>query len=85
MTAQETGQRLRECRTRHHRITSGFLGLELEIALNVGNESHDRGALLEELGQQQPPVRAAGCRGWRSRAGGRRDAHQVARVGAGRV
>ena len=47
MTAQETGQRLRKCRTRHHRITSGFLGLELEIALNVGNESHDRGALLE--------------------------------------
>src|SRR5438552_5715857 len=47
VAAKEAGQRLGEGGTRHDCVASGFLGLELEIALHVRDKPHNGGALLE--------------------------------------
>ena len=47
VAAQDVGQVLRKCGTRHHHVAAGFLGLHLQIALNVRDEADDGCGLLE--------------------------------------
>ena len=47
MAAEDAGEILGESRAGHDHVAAGFLGLDLEIALHVGNKSHNRGRFLE--------------------------------------
>ena len=58
VTAQQLRQVLGKCRARQHHVAAHFVGLLLQISLDMGKESDNRGSLLQlafqfgDLGQR---------------------------------